>query len=197
VIVVQEDFENAFPGANWVCLGMGQDPSTWDVDKYRPHDGKFSCWCAGSSGKAPGPYPPDVTAWMVYGPFSLDGAIDARMTFWRWALTEIGFDQMFWGVSLDGNDFSGYSLTGVWPYWKPDTIDFRSVPGLGNVCGSPQVWIAFAFLSDFSNQYEGCYVDDVLLRKLMSGVDSSPVSQIRPARPELKQAFHSIRQTER
>ena len=197
VTIVHEDFEHTFPGANWVCLGLGENNATWDVDKYRPHDGKYSCWCAGSSGKAPGPYPPDVKAWMVYGPFSLEGAIDAQMTFWRWAMTEEGFDGMFRGVSVNGNDFNGYYLTGSWPYWECDTVDFKNVPGLGNVCGSSQVWVAFVFTSDINTQYEGCYVDDVLLRKIMSGAAGPDVSPTWPARPELKQAFRSIRRTER
>jgi hypothetical protein len=194
VTVVHEDFEHTFPSANWVCLGTGADPSTWAVDKHRPHVGKYSCWCAGSSGNAPGPYPPDVVAWMIYGPFSLEGASDAQMTFWRWALTEAGWDKMRWLVSVDGLHFSGYYLTGGWPYWECDTVDFKSVPGLGDVCGSTRVWVAFVFSSDESIGYEGCYVDDVLLRKLMGGAAGSTVPQTRPTRPELKQAFLTIRQ---
>jgi hypothetical protein len=38
---------------------------------------------------------------------------------------------------------------------------FRS---LGNLCGQPQVWVAFVFSSDDSITYQGTYVDDVILR---------------------------------
>jgi hypothetical protein len=201
VTVVHEDFEHSFPAANWLLLGTGQNSSTWGVDKHRPHAGKYSCWCAGSSGKAPGPYPANVEAWMVYGPFSLEGAVDAQMALWRWAMTEEGFDGVFWGVSVNGSDFSGYYLTGTWPYWECDTVDFKNVPGLGNVCGSTQVWVAFIFSSDATNQNEGCYVDDVLLRKIMGGAaDRRPLARdpdSQPARPELKPAFRSLERNER
>jgi len=50
-------------------------------------------------------------------------------------------------------------------------LDLTDVPTLGNLMGQTQVWIAMVFLSDFSNNYpEGAYVDDIVLRKHVSGL---------------------------
>ncbi|MFO7651470.1 MAG: hypothetical protein R6X13_09065, partial [bacterium] len=193
VTVMQESFEGAFPGAGWTRLGGEDEPATWDAERYRPYAGRCSCWCAGSSRSAPGPYKPDMEAWMVYGPFTLQDANEAQFTFRRWAYTEDGYDEMFWGVSVDGTDFYGYSLTGAWPYWECDTIDLKSVPGLGNVCGHPRVWIAFAFLSDEDIEYEGCYVDNVLIRKIPGTAGGTANTGVRKDRPGIKATVRSLR----
>lgn len=154
VNIKTEDFEGVFPN-EWALYG---DP-TWDDESYRPHNGSWSGYCVGSSVSPPGPYPPDADAWMVYGPFSLVGATQAEFSFYRWVVTEEDYDFLYWGWSTDGLNFLGYSVSGSHGSWTAQTCD------IDTACAEDSVWIAFYFHSDESSQYEGAYIDDIVLRK--------------------------------
>jgi len=160
VPIKSEDFEGSFPNS-WVLYG---DP-TWDDESYRAHGGSWSGYCVGSSISPPGPYPSYANSWMVYGPFSLVGATDARLDFYRWLRTEQDYDYLYWMASVNDSNYYGYQVSGNAQTWTSQYFDLKTVPTLGNLCGQTQVWIAFAFASDDINQYEGAYVDDVLLQK--------------------------------
>jgi hypothetical protein len=163
VPIKSEDFEGSFPNS-WVLYG---DP-TWDDENYRAHGGSWSGYCVGSSISPPGPYPSNANSWMVYGPFSLSGATDARVDFYRWLDTEQDFDYLEWRASIDGTNFYGWQISGYDPSWQSTYFDLKTVPTLGNLCGQTQVWIAFRFSSDASTEYEGAYIDDVILQKYTS-----------------------------
>jgi len=161
ITMISEDFEGEFPGTTWTLYGT----PTWDDENYRSYQGSWSGWCAGSTISPPGPYAPDMNAWMVYGPFSLVDASDASLSFYRWVETEDGYDSLFFGASINGTDFYGNFISGVRRYWYDDSFDLTDVPALGNLCGRSQVWIGFGFISDGSFQYEGVYLDNILLEK--------------------------------
>jgi hypothetical protein len=184
--VFSEGFEGAFPGSNWTLYGT----PTWDDEDYRSYAGGWSGWCAGSSYTPPGPYPANMFAWMVYGPFSLVGATDAHVLFQRWAITESGYDSLWGGASVDGNTFYRcYALTGSFPIWEQREMDLTVVPTLGNLCGRSQVWITFLSKSDVSNQYEGAYVDDIVVEKYVGyGVSGRPPLQPCDPAPPLGQS---------
>ena len=162
ITIKSEDFEGSFPN-DWVLYG---DP-TWDDESYRYHAGSWSGYCVGSSVSPPGPYPSNANSWMVYGPFSLADAGDALMVFHRWLDTESGYDFVEWRASINGTNFYGWQISGT-QAWTCDTFDLKSVPTLGDLCGQSQVWVAFRFTSDESNEYEGAYIDDVILQKYTS-----------------------------
>ncbi len=164
VTVKGEDFEGAFPN-EWQLYG---DP-TWDDESYRHHNGGWSGYCVGSTVSPPGPYPSDVWSWMVYGPFSLTDASDGKVDFYRWLESEAGYDYLFWGASIDGEEFYGYSEDGSQTSWQAQSFDLKNVPTLGNLCGRSQVWIGFLFSSDWSYEYEGAYLDDIVIQKYTSG----------------------------
>jgi hypothetical protein len=151
-----EGFEGAFPN-DWVLFGN----PTWDVDDYRPYTGNFSGWCA--KGKSMGVDPAsndylnDMNAWMVYGPFNLSDAEDARVTFYHWTKTEFGYDSFYYLASIDGENFSGWRVSGNWSLWEQTTFD------LSDYCGEPQVWLAFIFQSDSNNTDNGTFLDEILL----------------------------------
>ena len=164
-----EGFEGAFP-ADWqIFTAGGAADAYWDdASGGRVHSGSWSGYCAdgGSAGAPPpGPYAANMNAWMVYGPFTLHDATDAELEFWHWTLTESGFDDFSAYVSIDGSNWYGYGWSGDQGGWKNYTLDLSNVHTLGNVCGQRQVWIAFNFTSDSSVQYEGTYIDDIVLRK--------------------------------
>jgi hypothetical protein len=160
-VIMTEDFEVDFPGTKWTLSGT----PTWDDESYRPYRGYWSGWCAGSTRNPPGPYPSNMNAWMVYGPFSLLDATEAYLDFYYWLDSEANYDYLFFGASVDGINFYGYRYSGRWQYWDEDYLDLTAVPTLGNLCGRPQVWIAFRFTSDGSVCYEGAYLDDIVLYK--------------------------------
>jgi hypothetical protein len=88
--------------------------------------------------------------------------------FYRWLQTEQDYDYLSWLASIDGTNFYGYRTSGNATSWQTTDFDLKTVPTLGNLCGQTQVWIAFAFSSDNSNEYEGAYIDDVILQKYTS-----------------------------
>jgi hypothetical protein len=102
---------------------------------------------------------------MTYGPFSLVGATDAKLDFYRWLNTESGYDYVGWLASVNDSNYYGYQTSGDQRTWTSQNFDLKNVPTLGNLCGQSQVWIAFVFRSDISNEFEGAYVDDVVLQK--------------------------------
>ena len=167
--IMTEDFEGGFPDTNWTLYG---DP-TWDDESYNPHNGSWSGYCAGGGANAvnpPGPYSNDMNASMVYGPFDLSSATDAELLFYHWTETEDSeaYDKFWVVASTDSDDWWGHWWSGDWAEecggWCEDNFDLTNVGGLGNLCGQPEVWIAFFFESDSSFTYEGTYVDDITLR---------------------------------
>ncbi len=172
VIIMSENFEGAFPGSTWTLYGT----PTWGKTSYRSYQGYYSGWCAGSSRNPSQGYASNMNAWMVYGPFSLADAYDAYVSFYRWANTEAGYDSLWAGASVDGIWFyRSYWCTGNFSQWEERILDLTDVPGLGNLCGRSQVWIAFRFVSDGSIQYEGAYLDSIVLIKYIG-----PKTSVKP-----------------
>jgi len=176
VVIKNETFEGTFPN-QWTLVN---DP-TWDDETYRKHAGSKSGYCVGSSVTPPGPYPNDAWAWMEYGPFSLVGATDARVDFYRWVSSEEDYDKLYWVASFNDSEFYGYNISGSYPAWESTYFDLKTVPTLGNLCGHSQVWIAFVFGSDESYTYEGAYIDDITLRKYTSGGDQPDLTYYQPS----------------
>jgi hypothetical protein len=195
VTILDEDFEGTFPGSTWQTPFSGH--YYWDKRACRSNGGSFSAWGVGAGDTVldcGDYYPNGVNAWMIYGPFSLAGATDVEMTFDWWNQTQGGYDDyLFWGVSTDGASYSGIKVTGVWPGWTTGQVF-----DLTGQLGEDEVWIAFLFWSDDSvNGYEGSFVDNVLLRKQVSGVAPSwngrPVAKPRALRPGQGVEFTTIR----
>lgn len=169
VTIMTENFEGAFPSAGWEVLG---DP-TWDDDNYKPHGGGRSAWCAngGTGGRDPAynDYANNMSAWMIYGPFDLSDASAAEFTFYYWLDTEQDYDWFLYRASSDRAYWGEYKTSGSsGDQWRYRQFNLCDVPGLGNLCGQPQVWIAFKFESDGSVTNQGVFVDDITLRKQVS-----------------------------
>ncbi len=157
-----ETFEGVFPSGLWTRSGN----PTWDDTTYKSYSGVRSAWCAAGGTAARNPavdnYADDMNAWMVYGPFSLSGVSGGVFSFHYWLESETDFDFLQFFVSTNGVNFYGYETTGsTLNSWVETAINLTSVPTLGNISGQPQVWIAIVFVSDFSVNYKGAFVDDV------------------------------------
>ncbi len=166
--IKEETFEGSFPNA-WSLYG---DP-TWGETSYRAYTDSYSGYCVGSSVSPPGPYPNDANSWMVYGPFSLVGAEDARLDLQAWVNTESGYDYFYIFASTDGTNYYGSGWSGDWASyiggWMNIAFDLKNVNTLGDLRGEPEVWIAIRFVSDSTIFYEGVYVDNVVIEMITGG----------------------------
>jgi hypothetical protein len=180
--------------SNWVAdYPNGASPVTWGTTQCRSYAGNSSAWIMGSIHPGCGSaYQSNMEAWMVYGPFSLRGAIAADVTFRYWINTESNVDKLAIGVSTDGYNFDGSSTSGSSNGWRQSTFDLNRPYGPApNSAGSSSVWIAFVFSSDSANNaVEGAYVDDVLVRTCKK--DNCPGSistvSVSPAASALSEA---------
>jgi len=165
-----EGFEGAFPN-DWTLYGT----PTWAPEGYRAFAGSKSGYCLGSSVDPPGPYSSNADSWMVYGPFSLADAIDARVDIQVWIETETNYDRFFIGASVNGGSFYGLSRSGGWAAhsggdgWMNIALDLKRVPTLGDLTGESQVRVALVFESDALYNFEGVYVDDIVIEKITGG----------------------------
>ena len=188
--VLADGFEGEFPGA-WTVKPDGG--TVWGPSTFRASEGNRSAYCAGGGNPiAPpgGPYFLSMSTALVYGPFSLEGATAAKVTFSYWMQTELRFDWFSWMVSDDGLNFTGTSSSGATSGWETKEVDLASAPTA--VLGQPQVWFEFLFESDASIQKEGVYVDAVRIEKtvpappgctVICAVDAPPSALVGVAAP--------------
>jgi hypothetical protein len=100
--IMSENFEGGFPGPGWTVFdtdGANNGEYYWDDNSYRPFLGSWSAWPANGGANAiapPANYPNNMDSWMVYGPFDLSDAVDARLTFFYWLSTEVDYDWFGW-----------------------------------------------------------------------------------------------------
>jgi hypothetical protein len=159
----------------------------WAKRACRSYQGSYSGWAVGGgdgAGMSCGStYPTYVVGWMVYGPFSLAGTSDAELTLQLWLNTELDYDGVFRGASINGNNYYGITTTGSTAGWEFRELDLTNVPTLGDLTGYSNVWIALVFISDGSITYpEGAYVDNILLRKFV-GLRSTSAEEALPPLP--------------
>jgi hypothetical protein len=165
-IFLYENFEGAAPG--WQTTGQvnGQSWSLWHRENYRSHSGT---WSAAYNTGSPN-YNYDVgTSWgLLASPWIDLSALrsdNVYLHFWSWLETEnapLEYDVSLFMLKIDGAP------------WIPVAPDIQVFPqgewnGLGAnlsaLSGLPQVRLGFLFdsVDEFNNNYEGWYVDDVLL----------------------------------
>ena len=162
-IIKTENFEGSFPNALWTILDLSNDgyERYWDDAGCDACGGDWAAWpadgganrvdvCAGAN------YPNNMLTWMIYGPFDLSTATDAGTEFVLWREIEPDYDGVFFGVSSNGNNFTGI----IW--------DGSAGCELHNVSytdwvGDSSVWVAWVFFSDSSVTYKGPWVDDIVI----------------------------------
>lgn len=167
--VLSDSFEGSFPG-QWQVLSS--TTSQWGQTAHRASQGTHSVYCAGGgTGPAPqgGPYFNDMETWMIIGPFSLADATSASIAFDLWMKTEPAdgdtfLDYLFYGLSVNGSNFSGFNTTGDTQGWSPSSFDVSEITNI-TALGAEQVWFGLGFYSDESITDEGVYIDNVTVTK--------------------------------
>jgi hypothetical protein len=162
----------------WVKWEMYSNGCEWDRTDCKPTEpeGSYSAWPFVYGTGCPRPcidnYPPGGESWMIYGPFSLVGVTgEAWLEFYLDLQSELSYDYFKYMASIDDTYFYGYGISGSTSGWvdinrdniQLPALNLKAVPTLGNLIGKPNVWIAFVFKSDSSNNYKGPFVDDVRL----------------------------------
>jgi uncharacterized repeat protein (TIGR02543 family) len=176
--IFAESFEGVFPGS-WDVFdnASGHGEYFWGQRDCHPFDGSYSGWAVGagvdgSSLSCGDNYPDYAQSWMVYGPFSLEGATAADLQFKQWLDTQLYDDRVCRAASTDGFNFEGWCSSGYSAGWVDATLD------LADFLDEPEVWIALLFDSDdLINYPEGAYVDEVVLRKYVSPTGQPPPSE--------------------
>lgn len=173
--IKRETFEGIFPNSGWTLIDANPNDGKeylWDDDDYRAHPDPgdpypWAAWPASGGADGYNPainphYPSNMASWMIYGPFDLSDARVAEVVFWLWRQIEVNYDHIFFGISADGSTFSGWQWDG--------TADWQEMRfGLEGYLGDPSVWVGWLFESDSTIQYEGPWVDDILIRKYVAG----------------------------
>jgi hypothetical protein len=188
MVIKSEDFEGPFPN-DWEVKDTVTTSGEhyWGKRDCRPYAGSYSGWAVGGgdgAGLSCGAnYPTYVLGWMIYGPFSLADATAAEFTYQLWLNSELDWDKVGRGASIDGDNFYGMSTSGNTGGWVDKTLDLTAVPTLGDLTGQSNVWVALIFESDETIVYpEGGYVDDILLQKYV-GARSARQEEGVPAAP--------------
>jgi hypothetical protein len=179
--IFSDDFEGTFPGGWYVFDNDGSTNGEyfWDKENCRPYAGDHSAWVVGGGANGSAlqcgdAYPNNAQSWMIYGPFSLEEATDAEFVFMYWLNSEIGYDELFAGASIDGAVFNGEVTSGDQD-WTEKNFDLTDVYEIGNLTGQPAVWVAIVFWSDSSvNDGVGAYVDNVEIRQYIPGEPTEP-----------------------
>lgn len=187
--LMTEDFEGNYP-YQWTVFddnGPEYGEYQWGKRTCRPYQGSYSGWAVGGGGNGSTltcglPFPTNVNSWMMYGPFSLEQAVDGELRFMLWLNTDpdAGQDRIFFGASLNGTEYYGSFRWGFSDGWTEVVFDLTDVYTLGNLMGQPDVWIAFVFISDSNSaddKAEGAYLDNIALRVKRSG-STLPLSEV-------------------
>lgn len=165
VPIMTQTFEEYFPPTGWnIYDGNPNDGKEyyWDDDNLKPYTGSWAAWPArgGADGIDPvstTKYPANMDTWMIYGPFDLSNAKSADVAFMLWRYIENTYDHLFFGISSNGTNFDGWSWDGS-ADWE------NKIFSLNNYLGDSDVWIGWHFTSDGTIQYEGPWIDDIMLK---------------------------------
>ncbi len=180
--IAAENFEGTFPQPGWSRV----DASSMDGGEYLtakrdcyPTSGSFSGWMIGGGANGGSlncgdDYLNNQDTWFIFGPFSTLGANAAQLTYQYQAVLETNIDKFY--VTATDNPSAPWSGNTVVSdcYWTCNGSlnlgDFLCGGGTTSCLGLPAVYVAFRFKSDTSVIYtSGVMIDDIVLRKCMSG----------------------------
>ena len=169
---VMEDFETVYP-SDWNTFAENGN-YTWGRTTHEPYEGTYCIWCAsknlnGQPTRFPsGNYDNNMSAWAVMGPINLQYCTEAELTF---VMKYVISDNDAVGVyaHIGDNDWQGVKYSGNSNGWAEYEFDLANWPGLGNLLGLHQVYIAFSFYSNGATASTGAFVDNVNIKKFFTG----------------------------
>lgn len=187
-VVFEEDWENGWDANKWTTIdrnGAQGGEYKWGLrDVPNPlAGGDTSAW--GIGGGKDGEklnvnnagYRANVDSWLIMGPLDLTQIHDAELSFNYRFQADAG-DTFSVLVSTDGANWQGKQLddggNGDW-FGRNYTLD--------TYAGSPMVFVAFRFATDNTGNQnkKGAFVDDIVVRAALGGVQYLPHIQVQPS----------------
>ena len=179
-LVFQDGFEGTFPGS-WDVIdqggstgsGIGTTVGALDLPEgQRRRPAPTARPGAPRPRRRVDPTSPSRTPGWSTGPSHSSNTTNAWADFDLFLDIEYPYDEVFWGLSTDGVNFDGYAISPgpdgfsvgetTVPGWSHEVFNVKEFSG---VIGQPQVWLAFQFVSDDIQEYEGAYLDNVVINK--------------------------------
>lgn len=156
--VHKQGFEGFFPtGTGWTVAdhnGTVGGDYFWDDTP----GGYNSTWAAHPADSST--YQNNMNTWMMYGPFSLATASDAKLSFVYWLDTEEFYDYFTYGYACDGlNEWNEVTVSGNSGGWKNASMS------LASCVGSTEVRVRWRFVSDGTVTKPGVWVDSIKIKK--------------------------------
>ena len=165
----EDDFEDGDIG-DWVTGGKSDD---WGVTNELVFSGVYSLTDSPEDN-----YSTRTNSWCRTPAINLDGERHAKLAFKVRGFSEPGYDKLYVEVSTDNVFWVPlkirfeevgflYFISGIIPEWREAEVD------LGILDGQPSVYVRFSMLTDWSNNYDGWYIDDVSLTAASGLYDGS------------------------
>ena len=171
---VNASFETEFPTEGWSStVEAGSANYTWGRSNFTATEGNYSIWCASKDlAGAPrifpaGNYANNMSAWAVLGPINLQYCTEATLSLDLWYVISDA-DRVHIMADI-GNGYQGVQFTGNSNGWTTKEFDLANWPGIGNMLGEPDVYIAFRFYSNGATASTGAFIDNVKLNKFFTG----------------------------
>jgi immune inhibitor A len=182
--ITGEMFEGGdFPKVGWNIgdtdyrVGARQSPC-------QVYDGLWSGWMigrgpVGNTLPCGSNYPDDLRGGydvtLTYGPFNTIGTTAVQLTYHYWLNLEPWYDFLYVGVSANNSTYTEIQYTGNSNGWQFEAFDINDPLRDGSISylNLPSVWVRFRLETDPNiNLPEGAYLDNILLRKCMTGACS-------------------------
>ncbi len=179
-----DDFENGL--SKWqLGYTSGATRAAWGAVTCKAASGSGSAWCAAGGSAAMTPcteYSSGQGTFMIAGPFSLADATAGTWDFDLWTDIDDGGDLLeppdyvlfMW--SVDGRSFSGYQTSGATTGWEHVTLEMKdmTLEDDSPILGQAKVYFAFVFISDDATQKAGAFVDNVVIKKVITPPGPKP-----------------------
>lgn len=147
--IFQENFETG--SANWSSSGLWQI----GIPSSGPQSGYGSQRCAATN--LSGNYEDYADYWLVSPSITIGNASTVSLRFWEWYQTETNYD--YGRVKISSNGGVNWSEVNV----RNGSSDWRETIINLNSYRNSSIKIAFNFTADYSYNYPGWYVDNIVL----------------------------------
>ncbi len=175
IIITQLNWESPPLPAGWYTNddnGTENGDYEWGRTNCDAWEGTYSGWCAAGGDDAlvacSDSYPDSCESWLKYDiPMDLSNAAAAGASFKYKVNSESGKDFLYWGISLNGRDFSLIGFSGD-HHWHEMSVDFfNDFAELKDPNNRNTVYFTIIFESDGENSDgQGAFIDDLFIYKV-------------------------------
>ncbi|MEM2582962.1 MAG: choice-of-anchor J domain-containing protein, partial [Candidatus Thermoplasmatota archaeon] len=157
LVAFSEDVEKGWDG--WGIF-YPYGVNLWHISSRKYVSANHSFYCGD---ELTGSYYPDMYNWLLSPGINVAGATQVTLSLKAWIDVEEGYDVFYVLVSYDGASYyalRGYSVS--WRNWQNLTFDITRYANYTGI-----IYLGFLLISDAAVQYEGVYLDDIVVTKVM------------------------------